>query len=101
VHGNGVRRPSYGSPQNHRAGQPLPSSSNRSVEMTDTYGVSAEANYGRPSQEANPGFGSSRLSTGGGRASFSGDMGGGRRSSFEGMQARQGGGQQQLGGRRL
>jgi len=99
VHGNGVRRPSYGSPQNHRAGQP-PSSS-RTVEMTDTYGVSAEANYGRPSQEANPAFGSSRLSSGGGRASFSGDMGGGRRSSFEGMQPRQGGQQQQHGGRRL
>jgi len=91
------RRPSFGSPQNHQSphgNQPRRHSRGNAVEMIDTYGVSAD-HGGRPSHEANPGFGSLRISQGrssiggGGRASFSAE---GRRSSFEGMAPRQPGG---------
>ena len=107
------RRPSFGTAQTHTA--PRRHSRGDAIEMTDAYGY-ADGGGRHSVSEANPGFGSSRLSSGrasfgggadGRRPSFGGDtrrssigaggegarrssMGGeGRRSSFDGMAARQ------------
>ena len=106
------RRPSFGTAQTHT---PRRHSRGDAIEMTDAYGY-ADGGGRHSVSEANPGFGSSRLSSGrasfgggadGRRPSFGGDtrrssigaggegarrssMGGeGRRSSFDGMAARQ------------